>query len=548
MKKTILACIGLLWLIGCQPEKGEKPLPEVAQWHETELVFTSGKVYENPYTALEMYAVFTHESGESLKRPAFWDGGNTWKIRFAPTTGQGIWSWETHCSDESNTGLHGQKGQLASVPQTTDHALLKHGFLRMSPGKRNVVHADGTPFLLVGDTPWALPFRATYESCLVYARKRQAQGFNAALLMTVQPDQKAEGPRNRTEVGAFDVGFEDLPKGGMNQLNVAYFQYFDSLSRILVDHGIVPVYQPVFQGFGWKGLEVLGRDANPDEYARYMRYLVARYGARPAFWLVNADNNGLDPPTAPAGEMVESWDAYQQPTGIHYNPFDDYVPDFMKPGQCMHLNKSYQDADWLDFQWCQTGHDGKHLFHKVERMYENLPTKAVANGEPTYERINKPDRGAGWWQGHEAWMQLCSGGTMGVVYGAGGLWQWKLFADEPGWADWCNSEANWQDALEYEGANYVGLLNKAFEGQPFPDMIKYAHKAGGKPALAVPGKFYVVYLENGGAVNLETEGEITFYWFDPKSGAKQPAEGNDGKFSAPGAAPWVLIGSRQPAA
>jgi hypothetical protein len=45
---------------------------------------------------------------------------------------------------------------------------------------------------------------------------------------------------------------------------------------ILVDHGIVPVYRPVFQGYGWKGRQILGRTCVPAEYARYCRYLVAR--------------------------------------------------------------------------------------------------------------------------------------------------------------------------------------------------------------------------------------------------------------------------------
>jgi hypothetical protein len=40
----------------------------------------------------------------------------------------------------------------------------------MSPAKRNVVHADSTPFLVVGDTPWSIPFRATPAQVKVYAQ------------------------------------------------------------------------------------------------------------------------------------------------------------------------------------------------------------------------------------------------------------------------------------------------------------------------------------------------------------------------------------------
>jgi hypothetical protein len=137
----------------------------------------------------------------------------------------------------------------------------------------------------------------------VYADDRQSKGFDAVLLMSIQPDRRATGPRDRTSVGGFDVGFEDLPSGHINQMNVSYFQYMDKLMSILVDHGIVPVYQPVFQGYGWKGLGALGRDAVPAEYARYCRYLVARFGASPAIWLVGADRTGLEPSRIPAIQM-----------------------------------------------------------------------------------------------------------------------------------------------------------------------------------------------------------------------------------------------------
>src|SRR6266567_3946754 len=76
----------------------------------------------------------------------------------------------------------------------------------MSPGARSLVHADGTPAILVGDTAWALLWRATEDQVRVYAADRHAKGFNAALLMTVQPDMRATGPRDRTQDEGFDVG------------------------------------------------------------------------------------------------------------------------------------------------------------------------------------------------------------------------------------------------------------------------------------------------------------------------------------------------------
>jgi hypothetical protein len=398
---------------------------------------------------------------------------------------------------------------------------------------------------MIGDTPWALPWRGTIESVTVYARNRQERGFNTALLMSLQPDRGVEGSRDRKVAGGFGVAFEDLKEGHINHPNSSYFQYLDSLRNILLDHGIVPVFQPVFHGFGWKGKDVLGWTVDPDEYARYTRYLIARYGARPAMWLVGGDGNGKNRGVEQGGRETGSWDAYHQPAGIHYNPFDDYCPESQNRGNCFHYNKAHQDAPWLDFQWCQTGHGGEHLFHKVERMYENHPVKAVANGEPTYEGIRDPENGSGWWQGHEAWSQFLSGGTMGVVYGAGGLWNWKLFPGEEKWADWCNSHVSWREAIELPGSRYVGYLGKALKGLDITDIEKHPELAGGNLCLAKPGELYVVYLPQGGTVSLTgLSGTRKYRWFDPRAGefvAEGDVESGDHSFNSSEGAPAVLI-------
>lgn len=457
----------------------------IDSWQETEVALSAANDYDNAYTQVEAWADFTHSDGTTLRRPAFWDGGRTWKIRFASPHASGEWTYQT-AANVDDAGLQNQSGTLQCVAgNEAGNRFYQRGFWRMSQGKRNLVYADGTPCLLVGDTAWALPWRATLEQCREYSQDRQRKGFNAALLMTVQPDMKAQGPRSRTEDYGFDVGFEDLPQGHLNQINIEYFQYFDELVDILVSHEIVPVYQPVFHGYGWKGLDVAGLVVPADEYARYCRYLVARYGARPAIYLIGGDGKGDITQVNAGGEEVQTWDCYGQPTGIHYSPHA--------------LNRAFQDSEWLDFQWCQTGHSGDHMPERVADMWRNQPVKGVANGEPTYENIGRPGNGAGWWQGHEAWCNLCAGGTMGTVYGAGSLWQWKLRPDEPGHETWCEAaNAGWREALDFEGSNYVGVLSKIFDGLPFAEMEPNWDFTLGKRGLTIPDKLLIVYLPAGG--------------------------------------------------
>jgi hypothetical protein len=182
-------------------------------------------------------------------------------------------------------------------------------------------------------------------------------------------------------------------------------------------------------------------------------------------------------------------------------------------------------------------------------MYEKTPTKANLNGEPTYEGMSGGKFGLGWWQGHEAWNNLMYGGTMGVIYGAASLWQWKVTADEPGWPIWTDQPLSWRGALDLEGSKYVGYVSKAFQGFDFTDMEKHWELAGGVPLLAKPGKFYVSYLENGGVVQIKGVPEgLTYTWFNPKNGtvAQSGHVEESGNFTAPDSNPWVLlIGNRK---
>jgi hypothetical protein len=539
MKHASLSLLALALMASTMPTN-TATTQSAPQWQEVELTFTATRAAANPYTDTEAWVVFTHDDGTTLRRPMFWDGDRTFRARFASTQSSGNWRWQSASADQ-DPGLHGRSGTLAAAPgRTSADATIfaRHGFWSIPPGGRNLIHADGTARLLCADTPWALPWRATLEQAEVYARDRRSKGYNAALLMTVQPDMKAVGPRSRTEDLGFDVGFEDLPQGTLRQLRPEYYQTFDQLVDVLVAHGIAPVYQPVFHGYGWKGRTVAGNVVSAEDYARYCRYLVARYGARPAIWLVGGDGPGTAPAILEqldrAGQTIQEWDAYRQPTGIHYSPNA--------------LNRTHQDKDWLHFQWCQTGHNGEHVPERVADMWRNLPVKAVANGEPTYENIGRTGRGAGWWQGNEAWLNLTAGGTMGVVYGAASLWQWRLHANEPDHADWCTAPgAGWREALDFEGSRYPGIAAKIFDGLPLAGMQPNWTYTYGRRGLAVPGKLFVLYLPEGGSVAiLSRDVPRSYRVVDPRSGEvlrrdrladAQTAQATSG----PGAEPRVLV-------
>lgn len=139
----------------------------------------------------------------------------------------------------------------------------------------------------------------------------------------------------------------------------------------------------------------------------------------------------------------------------------------------------------------------------------------------------------------------CIGGTMGAVYGAVCLWQWKITPDEPGWDSWTDAPMSWKEAMAQEGSNYAGLVSKAFEGFDFTDMERRRDLTDSdRYILAKEGIFYIAYLDKGGTITIKNMiAGLPFYWFNPKTGVfvTEGITSSEGLFKTPDNNPWVLI-------
>lgn len=63
----------------------------VYPWQAYEIRLTATQGFINPDRDVHVEVVFTHESGLTLRRPDFWDGERTWKVRFAFPGLSGDW-------------------------------------------------------------------------------------------------------------------------------------------------------------------------------------------------------------------------------------------------------------------------------------------------------------------------------------------------------------------------------------------------------------------------------------------------------------------------
>ncbi|HNQ90707.1 MAG TPA: DUF5060 domain-containing protein [Verrucomicrobiota bacterium] len=142
MKPSLLLFTALL--LAAEHATGAEAVTTAPQWQETELTFTSTRDAANPHTDTEAWADFTHDDGTKLRRPMFWDGGRTFRVRFASTKSSGTWRWTTSDRD-GDPGLRGRSGTLAAGPAASEPPtiFMRHGFWSIPPGGRNLVHAEG---------------------------------------------------------------------------------------------------------------------------------------------------------------------------------------------------------------------------------------------------------------------------------------------------------------------------------------------------------------------------------------------------------------------
>jgi hypothetical protein len=116
----------------------------IPKWDYFEASF-EGPHLSNPFVDATVDAVFAYGNRE-VKMPAFYDGGNTWRVRFMPDT-QGSWSFRT----VSNVAqLDGRTGSFTCAAPREG----QHGPVRVR-NQFHFAHADGTPFLPFGTTCYA---------------------------------------------------------------------------------------------------------------------------------------------------------------------------------------------------------------------------------------------------------------------------------------------------------------------------------------------------------------------------------------------------------
>ncbi len=528
-------------------------------WVANEIAFENEKAYADPFNDIDL-ELHLFGNGRLYKIPAFWDGGNVWKIRFVCPSA-GTWYYKTVCTDSENASLNGRTGKVNCSEYSGENDIYKHGFITTNAGKKHFTYDDGTPFFYLGDTHWSLGDE-TVDMVKTICEKRVSQGF------TVYQSEP---------IGAkFDF------TNGITEDDMAGLADYDEKFRIIAENGLVHANAQFFFSYFIEPLISNNGGFNGDELSdsakayleKSCRYWVARYGAYPVIWTLGqeVDNDfywsetnhpewGLkNNPYKLVAEYIAKHDAYDHPLSPHQENTGETVAYGNGKGASDKCRIYYRDAypscfrnvkahNFYAAQWHPTKTEQIN-FNIGKDYWYNSQGKPVVNYEGQYCYLWTKNFGSRM-QGWVAYLN----GMYGYGWGGHDTWSYLNIYDEENdssdGVDIITSEekinATWQDALEYKSSYQVGYMREFFEKTEWYNLIpRFNNRAYFVPANNVYYSYasnegnteIVVYfysftdesvaqkantkfyggIKTGTVGNLVPNGSYTYQWFDPISG------------------------------
>ena len=382
--------------------------PDAIKWHKYELTFLSSMDYENPVQDVSGFEVnFTSPTGIKKTINGFWDGEQTWKVRFMPDE-TGRWTYETICSDTKNKGLNGQKGSFLCKTGTDQKAIYLHGPVINPKGTFFLTHADGTPFFWLACTAWNGALKSTDGEWDQYLQHRVNNNYTAIQLVTTQwrgCEKSSEGL----------VAFEGC---GRIRINPVFFRLIDKKIDRVNEFGLVAAPVILWALQSGRGRELSPGYYLPDDQAILLaKYIVARYGANHVVWFLGGDGNYT-------GTYEQRWKTIGRAVfdGKHQGIVAQH------PQGRSWIGEIYKDEPWLNIIGYQSSHSNAEgtvnwiTKGPMSRMWAYMPPRPIINLEPNYEEIQKfitekDVRNACYWS-------LFATPIAGVTYGANGIWPW----------------------------------------------------------------------------------------------------------------------------
>jgi hypothetical protein len=435
---------------------------EQSHWHD--FAFTA-QISGNPFD-VDLRGEFTGPGGVQLVVPGFYDGGNTWIIRFSPTA-VGHWSMRT---SSPAAALNGRLETNIECSANTNPAV--HGGLLVDPVNRHhFLYEDGTRYFLMGyeaDWLWAVDMKDPDRKVMRHLIDQIAsRGFNHLIVNVFAYDTSwSKGKMNEWDYGPPEM----FAFGGSNEkpdysrLNPAFFKVYDGMMQALQDKGIVAhlMFKVYNKMVNWP-------PPGSENEQRYFRYVTARYQAFcNVVWDFSKESyNEPDKKLQKRlTDLIRSTDGYHRLTTAHDNDIYDWNPG---------LNSN------LDFRTDQEHKDWKEMLI-FDRELRQWP---VVNSELYYERgvDDLPS-----YPIKQDWQEMVRGAY--EVYLSGGYFVY--YYDNTAW-DVVKPDPEPPGALRFQ------ILQKSLASLPYWKMEPKPELAAGGPCLAIPGLVYAFYVPSGPA-------------------------------------------------
>jgi hypothetical protein len=418
---------------------------QVSQWSIFENSYKA-KPQGNPFQDISFIAEFRHE-GTSITVDGFYDGDNSFKIRFMPTL-QGNWTFVTRSNLKA---LDNKTGSFTCTPAETGI----HGPVYVRD-TFDFGYADGTPFYPVGTTCYQWVFQGNSEQTLVTLAKN---AFNK-IRMCVFPKNYDVYINNEPVMYPFEGSKE---KGwDFERYNPAYFQFFEDKVEKLMKLGIeadIILFHPYDWG-KW------GFDKMPqDKREKYLKYLISRIAAyRNVWWSLANEFEYLGIPDSDWEKLfnlIRDKDPYHHLRSIHNG---EHWYDVSKP-YISHL--SVQTTDFFEIQdWRQ---EYKKPVVIDECVYEgDIPADW---GNLTPEEMTS-----------RFWQVYCRGGycTHGETY-----------IDSRNILWWSKG-----GILKGKSPARIAFLRKIMEERPVSGVVPFHNLWNKEMYLFKPGEYYLYYYGN----------------------------------------------------
>ncbi len=495
-------------------------------WMRWEHALTSEAAYENPYADVTLRVTYTGPEGATIQAYGFWDGGPTFRIRCAFPS-EGLWRWRTECSNPDDRGLHERSGTVrVTRARRTDNPLWEHGFLRVSDDARYLCHADGTPFLWIGDTAWAGPMRATDEEWEEYLADRAAKRFT---VIQVGPPSDWAGETDR-------AGNRSFLGDGIRQWNPVFWQGYERRIQRANELGFMVMMVGL--------MEPTARYPSSEDACLFARNIVARLFGDFVIFSPSFDSGFME-----LGNEVGR--AARDATSVHLITQHPGTPSGHETNDII---ERYYDEPYLDFAGCQSGHNGgnrERCAHQAMEwnlhLYRREPHKPVINLEAMYDAADDRDAFKADDARSLGWRSVLSG-AMGYTYGTW-LFEWNTDSGSP---------VYWRTQMRLGSSGQMTILRDSLASVPWWRLEPHHERVMDQPreavrraalALTPDADVIVAYLPDDGARALDLSGLPTHsweaLWLNPRDGETHPvgrvaAEPN-ATFTPPGEGDWVLL-------